>query len=107
MRARQSQRLLRHKVHGRTTTLKINGQFYRENHAAARAANVALLRAEPELQIPDDHLEPLAELMRSATTGLAVWWGEHPEVPRATIVDVTVELLARGLGLDRTGSHRD
>ena len=26
--------------------------FYRENHAAARAANVALLRAERELQIP-------------------------------------------------------
>jgi hypothetical protein len=73
--------------------------FYRENHAAACAANVALLRAEPELQIPEDHLEPLAELMRSATTGLAVWWGEHPEVPRTTIVDVTVDLLARGLGL--------
>jgi AcrR family transcriptional regulator len=74
--------------------------FYRDNHAAARAANVALLRAEPELRIPEDRLEPLAELMRSATTGLAVWWGEHPEVPRTTIVDVTVELLARGLGLD-------
>jgi AcrR family transcriptional regulator len=75
--------------------------FYRENHAAARAANIALLRAEAELQIPEDHLEPLAELMRSATTGLAVWWGEHPEVPRTTIVDVTVNLLARGLGLAR------
>ena len=37
--------------------------------------------------------------MRSATTGLAVWWGEHPEVPRTTIVEVTVDLLARGLGL--------
>lgn len=73
--------------------------FYRQNHAAARAANVALLTAEPELRIPADRLEPLAELMRSATTGLAVWWGEHPEVPRTTIVDVTVDLLARGLGL--------
>jgi AcrR family transcriptional regulator len=73
--------------------------FYRDNHAAARAANVALLRAEPELHIPEDRLEPLAELMRSATTGLAVWWGEHPEVPRATIVDVTADVLTRGLGL--------
>jgi AcrR family transcriptional regulator len=81
--------------------------FYRDNHAAARAANVALLRAEPELQIPEDRLEPLAELMRSATTGLAVWWGEHPEIPRTTIVDVTVDVLARGLGLASTGSHRD
>jgi AcrR family transcriptional regulator len=73
--------------------------FYRSNHAAARAANVALLRAEPELQIPEERLEPLAELMRSATTGLALWWGEHPEVPRELIVDVTVDLLLRGLGL--------
>jgi AcrR family transcriptional regulator len=73
--------------------------FYRENHAAARAANMAILRAEPELDIPEERLEPLAELMRSATTGLAVWWGEHPELPREVIVDVTVDLLLRGLGL--------
>jgi AcrR family transcriptional regulator len=78
-------------------------EFYRQNHAAARAANVALLRAEPELQIPEDRLEPLAELIRSATTGLAVWWGEHPAVPRATIVDLTADMLVRGLGLSRAG----
>jgi AcrR family transcriptional regulator len=81
--------------------------FYRDNHAAARAANVALLRAEPELQIPEDRLEPLAELMRSATTGLAVWWRDHPKVPRATIVDVTVDLLSHGLRLAKTGNNRD
>jgi AcrR family transcriptional regulator len=79
--------------------------FYRENHAAARAANVALLRAEPELEIPEDRLEPLAELMRAATTGLAVWWREHPDVPRATVVDVTADLLVRGLGLAKTDSQ--
>ena len=82
-------------------------EFYRENHAAARAANVALLGAEPELQIPEDRLEPLAELIRSATTGLAVWWGEHPEVPRATIVDLIVDVLLRGLGLAKAGSQPD
>jgi AcrR family transcriptional regulator len=73
--------------------------FYRRNHAVARAANVALLRAEPELDIPEDRIEPLAELIRSATTGLALWWGEHPAVPRATLVEATVHLLVRGLGL--------
>jgi AcrR family transcriptional regulator len=81
--------------------------FYRENHATARAANVALFRAEPDLQIPEERLELVAELVRSATTGLAVWWGEHPEVPRATIVDVTANLLARGLGLAKSESQRD
>lgn len=81
--------------------------FYRDNHAAARAANVALLRAEPELRIPEDRLEPLAELMRSATTGLAVWWGDHPKVPRTTIVDVTLDLLSHGLRLAETGNNSD
>jgi hypothetical protein len=52
-------------------------------------------------------LEPLAELMRSAATGLAVWWGEHPEVPQTTIVNVTVDLLAHGLRLTKPGNNRD
>jgi AcrR family transcriptional regulator len=78
-------------------------EFYRQNHAAARAATLALLRAEPELQVPEDRLEPLAELIRSATTGLAVWWGEHPEIPRATIVDLTVDVFVHGLGLAQAG----
>jgi AcrR family transcriptional regulator len=73
--------------------------FYRELQASARRANVVLLRAEPELAIAEEQIEPLAELIRSATTGLALWWAEHPSVPRATIVHVTVDLLTRGLGL--------
>jgi AcrR family transcriptional regulator len=72
---------------------------YRANHAAARTLTIALLKAEPELGIPDDRLEPLAEFIRSATTGLALWWADHPEVPRSTVVDVTVDMLVRGLGL--------
>jgi AcrR family transcriptional regulator len=72
---------------------------YRDNHAAARTLTIALLKAEPELGIPDDRLEPLAEFIRSATTGLALWWADHPEVPRSTVVDVTVDMLVRGLGL--------
>jgi AcrR family transcriptional regulator len=73
--------------------------FYRELQASARRANVALLRAEPELELPEEQIEPLAEFARSATTGLALWWAEHPDVPRATLVDVTAGMLARGLGL--------
>ena len=72
---------------------------YRDNHAAARTLTITLLKAEPELGIPDDRLEPLAEFIRSATTGLALWWADHPEVPRSTLVEVTVDMLVRGLGL--------
>jgi AcrR family transcriptional regulator len=75
--------------------------FYRELHATARALHAALMRAEPDLAIPEERLEPLAEFVRSAVVGLALWWAEHPEVPRATVVEVVVDTLTSGLGLER------
>jgi AcrR family transcriptional regulator len=73
--------------------------FYRELQASARRANVALIRAEPELDVPQEQLEPLAEFARAATTGLALWWAEHPDVPRSTVVSVAADTLVRGLGI--------
>lgn len=81
--------------------------FHRELQASARRANVALLQAEPELELPEEQIEPLAEFARSATTGLALWWADHPEVPRATVVDVTVDMLVRGLGLNRSDGTKE
>jgi AcrR family transcriptional regulator len=81
--------------------------FYRELQASARMANVALIRAEPELEVPEEQIEPLAELARSATTGLALWWADHPDVPRATVVDVTADMLVRGLGLVSSEGTRE
>jgi hypothetical protein len=76
--------------------------FYRQLQASARMANVALLRSEPELGVPDDRVEPLAEFIRGAIVGLALWWAEHPEVPRSTVVDVAVGMLMTGVGLTRS-----
>jgi AcrR family transcriptional regulator len=73
--------------------------FYRELQASARMANVALIRAEPELDVPEEQIEPLAEFARAATTGLALWWADHPHVPRVTVVAVAAGTLVRGLGL--------
>lgn len=75
--------------------------FYRELQASARMANVALLRAERELQVPEDRVEPLAEFIRAAIVGLALWWADHPKVPRSTVVSVAVDTLMSGLGLGR------
>jgi AcrR family transcriptional regulator len=72
--------------------------FYRELQASARRANAALLRAEPELDVPEEQIEPLAEFARSATTGLALWWAEHRDVPRATLVEVAAGMLVHGFG---------
>ncbi|MGA2164580.1 MAG: TetR/AcrR family transcriptional regulator [Solirubrobacteraceae bacterium] len=71
-------------------------QFYRELQASARALTASLIAAEPEVSIPDTEVEPLAELIRSASSGLALWWLEHPDVPRELVVSVLTRVLREG-----------
>jgi AcrR family transcriptional regulator len=75
--------------------------FLRDNHATARALQIALIRAEPAFDLPEEQLEALAEFYRSAAAGLALWWIEHPEVPRATVVQVVVEAWLARLEFER------
>jgi hypothetical protein len=49
----------------------------------ARAAIAGLLNAELGLTLAPEQIMPVAELLRSAMTGLALWWLEHPDVTRA------------------------
>ena len=76
--------------------------FHRELHAQARTALGALLAREPgseRLAGSDDPeaLEMAAEVIRSGLTGLAVWWNDHPDVPREQIVATAVAVLWTGL----------
>jgi AcrR family transcriptional regulator len=68
----------------------------REVQERARVVLVELLRAQPELAIPEQELEPTAELVRSAMAGLALWWLDHSDVPRAVLVDRVTRMI-RGL----------
>jgi len=57
-----------------------------------RAADVALLRQfVPELE--EAELEPLGEAIRASLYGLALWWANHPETPRATLVSTMVRVV--------------
>jgi AcrR family transcriptional regulator len=80
-------------------------RFYRELQASARAANVALLRAEPELDIPESRIEPLAEFFRAANTGLAMWRADNPGVRRAVVVGVAVESMLGALGVEQRSAR--
>ncbi|MGH2833492.1 MAG: hypothetical protein ACRDK2_12030, partial [Solirubrobacteraceae bacterium] len=60
------------------------------------------LRAEPGLTLAPELIMPVAELLRSAMTGLALWWLEHRDVPRATLVQAIVQTTWCGLA-DSTG----
>jgi AcrR family transcriptional regulator len=81
--------------------------FHRELQASARTANAALIRAETELDVPEERVEPLAEFLRSSIVGLALWWADHPEVPRETVVGVAVDALTSGVGLERQAGPRE
>jgi AcrR family transcriptional regulator len=60
-----------------------------------RAADMALLR-EFAPQLPEPELEPLGEIIRSSLTGLALWWLEHPAVPRSAVVTAMLR-MTRGM----------
>jgi AcrR family transcriptional regulator len=67
----------------------------------ARAALGAILGSEPggaEIAGADElSLEMAAEVIRSGLTGLAIWWIDHPEVPRAQIVETAINVIWVGL----------
>ena len=53
----------------------------RELHARQRAMQIALLR-EFAPGLAEAEAEPLAEAMRSSLGAVALWWLDHPKVPR-------------------------
>jgi AcrR family transcriptional regulator len=57
----------------------------------ARAVLVDLIRERAPGNV---EVEPAAELLRTGLAGLALWWIDHPEVPR----QVLVELAAGAIG---------
>jgi AcrR family transcriptional regulator len=71
--------------------------FHRDLRARQRSADIVLLRVAMEqhqLAIAEAELEPLAEIVRSSLTGLAIWWLDHPEVPRSVLVDVMLRVIS-------------
>jgi AcrR family transcriptional regulator len=82
--------------------------IHREVQAQARTALGALLGREPGAeQIAGSAqaraLEMAAEVLRAGLTGLAIWWSEHPEVPREEIVATAVNALWIGFERVRAG----
>ena len=65
----------------------------RELRRRQRAADVALLR-EFAPQLPEHELEPLGEVIRSSLTGLALWWLDNPDVPRAVLVATVLRVTS-------------
>jgi AcrR family transcriptional regulator len=63
----------------------------RELRRRQRAGDVTLLR-ELAPRLPEAELEPLGEIIRSSLSGLALWWLDNPDTPRAVVVAATLRL---------------
>ena len=55
---------------------------------------IAEFIAEPAGWIPAEQVEPAAELLRSGLAGLALWWIDHPDVPKSVVMEVAVRPTA-------------
>lgn len=70
-------------------------EIHRQVQEQSRVALGAILGREPGAEAIAGSaearaLEMAAEVIRSGLTGLAIWWSEHPEVPREQIVTAAV-----------------
>jgi AcrR family transcriptional regulator len=71
--------------------------IHAEVRVPAGAALGAILAAEPGAESiagPDPlALQMAAEVIRAGLTGLAIWWIDHPEVPRERVVEAAVNSI--------------
>jgi AcrR family transcriptional regulator len=83
-------------------------EFHAGIHAQGRTALGAILgREQGAANIAGgadaEALEMAAEVMRAGLAGLALWWSEHPHIPREQIVTTAVNVLWVGFERVRLG----
>jgi AcrR family transcriptional regulator len=74
------------------------------------AAVAGMMASEPRTQRGDPDLdrqpiEMLGQLLTGAVQSLAVWWGDHPDVPREQLVDSVMNFAWVGLERLRAGDR--
>ncbi|HEX2070326.1 MAG TPA: helix-turn-helix domain-containing protein [Thermoleophilaceae bacterium] len=65
-----------------------------EVSARARELMAAFVAIQAGGRLPAVQVEPTAELLRSGLAGLALWWIDNPDTPKADVLDVAARLGA-------------
>lgn len=60
----------------------------------ARRLIAEFIAAHAGSRIPPEQVEPTAELLTSGLAGLALWWIDHPDVPKSVIVEAAARPAA-------------
>jgi AcrR family transcriptional regulator len=78
---------------------------HRDVQARSRAAALPFLAREPGAEniagADAEAMDMAWEVFRAVLQGLALWWNEHPDVPRAQVV--TTAMNALWIGFERVG----
>lgn len=82
--------------------------IHAEVQAGARMALAGILGREEGADTiagsaDEEALEMAAEVLRAGLTGLAIWWSEHPHVPRERVVATAVNAVWIGFERVRRG----
>jgi AcrR family transcriptional regulator len=64
----------------------------------AREVIATFIAVRAGVGIPPDQVEPAAEILTSGLAGLALWWIEHPDVPKQTVLEAAARITAAGVG---------
>jgi AcrR family transcriptional regulator len=63
----------------------------------ARQVIAGFIAERPGAPLPPEQVEPTAELLRSGLAGLALWWIDHPGVPKPVLVEVATRMTEAAL----------
>jgi AcrR family transcriptional regulator len=80
-------------------------EMHAEIAASSRAAMLHLLAGERPAPDGPGELEAAWEVFRGALQALALWWLEHPAIPRGRIVAAAMDALWLGLERVRAGER--
>jgi len=64
----------------------------------AREVMAAFVAERAGPGIPPEEVEPTAELLRTGLAGLALWWIDHPDVPKPVVVEAAARFTGAIFG---------
>jgi AcrR family transcriptional regulator len=69
----------------------------------AREVMAGFITAVPGPALPQEQVQPTAEVLTSGLAGLALWWIDHPDTPKPVLVEVAARISAAAVGVGRAG----
>ncbi|MGH2988037.1 MAG: TetR/AcrR family transcriptional regulator [Solirubrobacterales bacterium] len=69
-----------------------------EVNLRAREVIAAFIADQAGSRVPAEQVEPTAELLTSGLAGMALWWIDHPEIPKPVMLEVAARMSAAAVG---------